>query len=137
MKIYIAYKLSKLPNSEKQALRPKLERISGILTQMGHETFIMGRDAQKWTKENNSSLHTLSLILKNLRNYDAVLALIDSPVRSMGLLFELTFAKFTGKKIKFALKEGISPSLYTPFSRDIIRYNDMDDLENKLNETFK
>ena len=49
MNIYIGYKLSKLPEKEKRELRPLLETISNIVEKMGHNTFIMGRDVQKWS----------------------------------------------------------------------------------------
>lgn len=136
MKVYIAYKLSKLSPEEKNQLRPKLEHISRILENFGNTTFIMGRDLQNWTKEQTSSLRTLKLIIKNLHNYDILVAFIDSNVNSLGLLFELIFAKLTSTPILFLIRQDISKNFYKLFSNDFLIFNDVNDLENLLIKKF-
>jgi len=42
MNIYIAYKYMHV--EDKESLKKDLERISAVLTDMGHTTFILGRD---------------------------------------------------------------------------------------------
>jgi len=136
MRIYIAYKLSKLPDNEKQALRPKLEAISAELTRLGNETFIMGRDAQSWTKEHTSSIRTMSLILKHLNSYDAVLAFIDSDVASLGMSFEIFYGKLIGKKVIYLVNSELKNSVKSLIANETIIYNDMSDLSVKLAQRF-
>lgn len=136
MKIYIAYKLSNLPEQEKHQLRPKLEQLSSILTKLGHQTFIMGRDAQNWTKENNSSIKTIALIFKYLNNYETVLAFIDSKVSSLGMAFEIIYAKLFGKKIIYLFNNSLTQGISSKLASEVIIYNDMLDLESKLTQRF-
>lgn len=137
MRIYIAYKLSKLPDSEKQALRPKLEQISDELTRLGHETFVMGRDAQGWTKEHTSSFKTMSLILKHLNSYDTILAFIDSDVFSPGMLFEIFYGKLIRKKVIYFVNSSVKNNVKSLVANEVIVYNDMSDLAVKLAHRFR
>lgn len=127
MRVYIAYKFSNIQN--KQALREEIQSVSLILENLGHSTFILGRDLQKWKDFTHAMSHKMRTILVELRKSDVVFAYINSPVFSRGLLFELVFAKIFGKKIYVAVRESIKPSMYEKFADKIIRYKRINDLE--------
>jgi hypothetical protein len=136
MNIYIGYKLSNLPENEKRELQPLLEKISGFVEKSGHKTFIMGRDVQKWSKEYSPSAKTIGEILKNMRNYDILLTLVNSDVKSTGLMFETVFARLTGKKIYALIHIDKRDRLIQKMANRIVFYTNENELESKIEQLF-
>lgn len=110
MKIYIAYKFANVVDKEKT--KQDLYKISDLLTSMGHETFILGRDVKKWQHLKLSNIRMAPVIIKNLKNADVLLAYISSTAKSKGLNFELHTAKFINKPTKFIVTAAAEPSKY-------------------------
>jgi hypothetical protein len=96
MRYYIAYKYSKNENKEK--LKEKLEKVSQILNDSGHDTFILGRDVKKWKHIHFGSIKLIPVIYKNMKACDALAAYVDSSKFSKGLLFECVISKLLGKR---------------------------------------
>lgn len=130
MKIYIGYKFSNIEN--KQVLREEVQEVAHILEHKGHETFLLGRDLQKWKDYTHPIKHKMKTILGELKKADMVFAFVNSSVFSRGLLFELFFAKLFGKKIILAVKESLEPSWEDKFATETYKYNNLSDLE-KIN----
>jgi hypothetical protein len=136
MNIYIGYKLSNLPEKEKRKLKPLLEKIAETVEKLGFNTFIMGRDVQKWSKEYYPSFKTINQILKNMKRYDILLTFVNSNVRSTGLIFETIFAKMTGKKIYALIQLDKRDKIVEKFAEKIVYFEKNDELEEKVNELF-
>lgn len=130
MRIYIAYKYSKI--KDKDQLKTDLLKISGILEGFGHTTFMLGRDVQNWDNTVHPVHSKLFKMQKEIRNSEGFFAYINSNSLSPGLFIEIHIAKLFSKKITIAAKEGIKSSYFNLLSTSTISFTDFDDLRNKL-----
>lgn len=125
MNIYIGYKYRNL--KDKESLKENLSKISDSLSSLGHKTFILGRDEFEWSYHTAAS-KSLTPIIKNLKKNDVLLAVMECASRSNGLLFESFCAKIFGKKMILAVKKGVSSKPFSHFTKNIIEFEDYDDL---------
>ena len=131
MRIFISYKYSNV--KDKNQLKDELLEVSGILESLGHETFMLARDIQNWNNKGHSLHSRFSIPAKEIRKSDGIFVYINSGVLSLGLLFEIHWAKLLGKKINLAMKEGIkSYYLHKLANQNVITFSDFADLRNKL-----
>ena len=111
-----------------------LERLTEILERSGHETFIHFRDVENWKETKLSSRDIIVGALKELKNCDAILALVTSSEKSEGLLLEVGFAKALDKKIILATKKDARAVLLRDISDAIIEFENMDELEEGISK---
>lgn len=128
MKIYIGYKYRNF--SDKEALKLSLYKISDILTSMGHKTFILGRDKFNW-HHHGSPHNSVYPIIENMFKNDVFLAIVECESKSNGLLFESFCSKIFGKKMILALKKGISGKPFIGFTKNIIEFENYEDIPEK------
>lgn len=102
MKIYIGYKYTNHKN--RRVLISDLEKIDKLLIEMGHETFILGRDIRKWKHVNLGSLKLIPIIYKNMKQCDLLLAFVDSCAFSKGLFIEAVISKLLQRRSVMFLK---------------------------------
>ncbi len=133
MRIYIAYKYTNITN--KTELRLLLEQIGNILKDMGHNTFILNRDAQSWGRKHISLWKNVFTILNNLKKSDIILAIVNSDVKSKGLNFEIMFAKLFGKKIVCAKEKNIKNS-NMKICKNTFEFEDIKDFEKKIKKAL-
>lgn len=131
MKIYFCYKFR---NSNKAALRKKLETISELLERQGHSTCIYWRDNQKWSiipsKEEPQSIITKAFC--QIRDSDVLLAFTDTQDVSEGMLLELGYGYAIGKKIIFVTAENSLSRFVTAIANKVIRFNSFGSLIDSL-----
>jgi len=130
MRIYIAYKYSKIKDKEK--LKSELLKVSDILEEFGHSTFMLGRDVQNWDNTVHPIHSKLAKMQREIRNAEGFFAYINSNSISPGLFIEIHIAKLFGKKIIIAAKEGIKTPYFSLLASKTIPFSDFDDLRNKL-----
>ena len=134
MNIYIGYKYRNF--KDKEGLKENLSKISDTLSSLGHKTFILGRDAFNWNHHGKTS-KSLPLIIKNIKKNDVLLAIIECDSKSNGLLFESFCTKIFGKKIILAVKKGVSPKPFSNFTKNIIEFENYEDLANSVRTDLK
>lgn len=125
MNIYIGYKYRNF--TDKERLKTLLQKISDGLSSLGHKTFILGRDEFEWAHHKRPSKSILPII-KNMRKNDVLFAVIECESKSNGLFIESLFATILRKKVIIAVKNGINPRPFSYFSKDIIEFENYDDL---------
>ena len=134
MNIYIGYKYRNF--KDKESLKKNLSKISDTITSLGHKTFILGRDEFNWNHHKKPS-KSIAPIIKNMKKNDVLFALIECGNKSTGLLFETVCAKLMGKKIVLAVKNNASGKPFKNYTKNIIEFNDYEDLVNSIKTTFK
>ena len=134
MRVYIGYKYRNF--KDKEGLKVLLQKISDELSSLGHKTFILGRDEFEWTHHKRPSKSILPII-KNMRKNDVLFAVIECESKSNGLFIESLFATILGKKVILAVKEGVSPKPFSYFSKDIIEFENYDELLVSVKDRFK
>lgn len=125
MKLYIAYRFF---GRDKDELKDSLSRISKVLTDIGHETFIFCRDEQNWGEKNMLPEEILAKAFKHISECDGILALQSSQEKSEGLLLEVGYAKGLGKRIIVAVKEDIPATFLRCITDKVINYNSDEEL---------
>jgi len=134
MRVYIGYKYRNF--KDKEELKVLLGRISDELTSLENKTFVLGRDLFQW-KHHTSPSKSIKPILSNMHKNDVFLAIIECGNKSSGLLFESFCARILGKKIILAIKKGVNPKPFTYFSKDIIEFENYENLLVSVKERFK
>ncbi|HNU76460.1 MAG TPA: hypothetical protein PKL88_01975 [bacterium] len=134
MRVYIGYKYRNF--KDKEGLKVLLQKISDELSSLGHKTFILGRDEFEWTHHKRPSKSILPII-KNMRKNDVLFAVIECESKSNGLFIESLFATILGKKVILAVKEGVSPKPFSYFSKDVIEFENYDNLLVSVKDRFK
>ena len=134
MRIYIGYKYRNF--KDKEGLKSLLQKISDELSSLGHKTFILGRDEFEWTHHKRPSKSILPII-KNMRKNDVLFAVIECESKSNGLFIESLFATILGKRIILAVKKGINPKPFSYFSKDVIEFENYDNLLVSVKDRFK
>lgn len=134
MRVYIGYKYRNF--KDKEGLKVLLQKISDELSSLGDKTFILGRDEFEWTHHKRPSKSILPII-KNMRKNDVLFAVIECESKSNGLFIESLFATILGKKVILAVKEGVSPKPFSYFSKDVIEFENYDNLLVSVKDRFK
>jgi len=134
MRVYIGYKYRNF--KDKEGLKVLLQKISDELTSLGHKTFILGRDEFEWTHHKRPSKSILPII-KNMRKNDVLFAVIECESKSNGLFIESLFAAILGKKVILAVKKGVSPKPFSYFSKDMVEFENYNNLLVSVKDRFK
>lgn len=130
MNIYVAYKFSNIEN--KQGVREDVQNVAALLERAGHNTFILGRDLQKWKNYSHPVHHKMFTIFNQIRKSDCVVAYVNAHVFSRGLFMEMLMAKMLGKKIVLAIRNDVKESFFEKISDEVVRYNSFNDLIENL-----
>lgn len=72
-----------------------------------------------------------------MRKNDVLFAVIECESKSNGLFIESLFATILGKKVILAVKEGVSPKPFSYFSKDVIEFENYDNLLVSVKDRFK
>lgn len=135
MKYYIAYKFTW---NEINSLKENLSKISNILEKKWNSTFIYHRDIEEWWKKKNENEinKIMEILFENIDNSDRVFAFIDNENKSEWMLIELWYAKAKNKKIIVAIKQWIESILVENICEELIIFEDIKDLCQKIELNF-
>jgi nucleoside 2-deoxyribosyltransferase len=130
MRIYVAYKLS---GADFEKLKSRLEEISKIIEELGHETFIFVRDVQNWKAGGLNPKEIMSRARVEMEKSDVLLAVLESAEKGEGLLIESGYMKGLGKKVIVASKGDCRGFLLKGIADEVFEFEDDEELEAGLN----
>jgi|TARA_B100002003_G_scaffold251555_1_gene295822 nucleoside 2-deoxyribosyltransferase len=133
MKIYIAYKLSGV---DREQLQKRLESISKTIEETGNKSFIFMRDIQDWQPGDIGPKEIMDKAMKEMRNCDAILSIIETQEKGEGLLLESGFMKALGKKVIIATGPNGRGFLLKAIADELIEFENEGDLKEKLKKAF-
>ncbi len=133
MRVYVAYKLS---GEEEDKVIKLLKKISQILEDLKINNFIFLRDIQKWKNKKLSPKEIMDIALKNMKECDLVLAILETSDKSEGMLIETGYAKALGKKIIVASKPNTKAIMLKAIADHVFEFNDLDDFKEKFKSTL-
>ena len=133
MRYYIAYKFL---DSEKGSLKSVLTLISSAIEETGNKTFIFFRDAQQWGKIQIPANQVIINAFEELKKCDGFFAFVESDEKSEGLLLEAGYAKALDKRIVLAIKKGINLRFLRAIANEVIEFDNLDELKEKIKETL-
>jgi len=134
MRVYLAYKLSEV---DIEILRPTLEKISKIIENLGHETFIFVRDAQNWKPGKMGAKEIMKRASEEMKKSDVILSILEVADKGEGLLIESGFMKGLGKKLIVASKKDCRGFLLKGIADEVIEYESFDDLKKGLKNILR
>ncbi|MBL7159920.1 nucleoside 2-deoxyribosyltransferase [Candidatus Microgenomates bacterium] len=120
MKIFISYKFRGV---DKADLRKKLEQLSSILENNGDQTFIYFRDGKNWEEKNYPPKKAFRETFAAIKKCDALLAFVEHPEKSEGMLLELGYAKALDKKIILLISQNCSKPDLEALADQVIEFN--------------
>lgn len=129
MKIFISYRYT---GEDHTALKGILEKITQAFESKGCSVFCSFGYNDFFQKENYSNKQILDYALRELNETDYVFALVKSPEKSEGMLLELGYAYSKGKKIILAKKSDVQTTFVQEISEQIIDFDSLDELYDKL-----
>ena len=106
-------------------------KVCSILNEGNHEyycDFIKERSNQKQL----SLKEIMEKVMGEIDDSDALLVIIKSKEKSEGMLIEIGYAVVKEKKIILAIKKGLKTIWASDLANQIIEFEDIDDLCNKL-----
>ena len=131
MKIFISHKFR---GTNKVNLRNKLEKISEILEENGHQTFIYFRDKENWRVKTFPQGKVIKEAFKEIEKCDAILSFIDQKEISEGMLLEFGFAKALDKKTILLISKKCSFPTLESISGRVIKFSSFENLTKRLNK---
>ena len=131
MKIFISHKFR---GTNKVNLRNKLEKISEILEENGHQTFIYFRDKENWRVKTFPQGKVIKEAFKEIEKCDAILSFIDQKEISEGMLLEFGFAKALDKKKIWLISKKCSFPTLESISGRVIKFSSFENLTKRLNK---
>ena len=134
MNIYIGYKYRNF--ADKENLKQSLFKISEVLENMGHKTFILGRDKFNWHHHGTPSNSILPTI-QNMIKTDVFLAVVECESKSNGLTFESLCSKLLRKKMILAVKNGVTGYPFTKYTKNIVKFNNYEDIPSLVESFLK
>ena len=128
MKIFVSYKETGLEESE---LHGKLEKIKEIIWNIGHGSFVYHLDTKY---DNPTAKEVMEKAKSEIETSDIVLAFINYPWKSEGMLLELGIAKALGKEILTLVNKEIENEYFLTYwiSDNTVFFDKFEDIEKLL-----
>ncbi|MBR9706245.1 hypothetical protein GOV14_04370 [Candidatus Pacearchaeota archaeon] len=126
MKIQLAYRYT---GEDPDKLKEILKSIIAILEEKGHETYtpILDSDSSSMSKQ---EIYTDAL--RKMDDTDILLVYMSSSEKSEGMLVELGYALGKDKKVILCVDKTVDETRVRYFTEDIIEFEDVNDLYDKL-----
>ncbi|MDD5192597.1 MAG: nucleoside 2-deoxyribosyltransferase [Candidatus Nanoarchaeia archaeon] len=127
MKIQIAYKFT---GEDRKQLEKDMKKVCSALKSKGHDVYctLFDKNLPKTKKE------LFQNAFNRINNSEIILVLIKSEDKSEGLLMEVGYSIANKKRIILAIKNAVKNTHLRDLVEEIIEFEDIDDLINKLNE---
>ncbi|NPE26704.1 hypothetical protein HNV12_01730 [Methanococcoides sp. SA1] len=134
MRVYVAYKLS---GADVDKLREKLQGVSNIIEELGHESFIFMRDVQDWKPGNMGAEEIMNRAFWEMKKSDVLLVVLESAEKGEGLLIESGYMKGLGKKVIVASREGCRGFLLKGMADEVFEFGSEGELVKNLGVIFR
>ena len=129
MKILLSYKFA---DEDIDELQEFIDNIKDSLHGSGHELITTFYDKDMFDKNSSTNRQIMDKALKYLRKSDAHLIIIRSPEKSEGMLIEVGYSYAIRKKMILAIKKGLKTRWVSELVNEIIEFDTLEDLYNKL-----
>ena len=133
MKVYVAYQLAGHSLKKQTAT---LKGIARMLDEIGHQSFIFLRDIQNWNPGGITPKEIITKAIQNLKSCDVLLAVMETPKKSEGMLLESGYMKGLGKKVIVASKPHDKGILLKAISDSSFEYKNLDDFKKSLKKSL-
>ena len=131
MKIFVSYKFT---GEDREELKEIIGNICSSLEKAKHPSFCSFWKGDFFNENKFSHRQILEYALNELDKSDAILALVKSEEKSEGMLIEIGYALAKNKKFILAIKKGLKTTFIREMADEVIEFDDINDLTNKLSK---
>ncbi len=133
MNIFLSFRFTGADMAETDKF---LGQVCEQLSQAGHDP-ICTFWKEPFFQENKYNLkQVFNYAFKELDKADMLLALVDSPEKSTGMLLEIGYAKAKGKKIIMAVKKGVNAGTLPEFADEVFEFYKVEDIIKAIEEVL-
>lgn len=129
MKFFISYRFT---GEDHQKLKPLLESMQGALAVAGHKNYCSFEWQSHFEKNGFSNAQILQHSLKELDSSDALLAFINSPEKSEGMLLEIGYALARKKKIYLLIRDRVKTTFVREMADKVIEFQNTEEIAGLL-----
>ena len=129
MKIFIGQPVT---GEDINQLREESDKICSLLESKNKETYCVIFDGSE--KEANSNENKMKYAFSKLDGCDTFLVILRNERKSEGMLMEFGYAIAKKMKIIVAIKNGVKNTYLPEIADEVIKFENIDDLLNKLKE---
>jgi nucleoside 2-deoxyribosyltransferase len=125
MKFFISYRLT---GEDPVKLKPMLESIQSAITAGGHKNYCSFQWQSHFEANDFSPAQIIAHSFNELDHADALLAFINSPEKSEGMLLEIGYALAKKKKLFVLVCEDIPTAFVRQMADQVVEFRKVEDL---------
>jgi len=129
MKIALSYKFT---GEDYSKLKEFLDEVCNSLKKAGHQPFGTYTKKEEFDKNKTSLKKIMLTALEFIDNSDCHLVIINNQEKSEGMLLEIGYSYAKKKRIIICIKKGIKTTWIKELINEIIEYETIEDLSEKL-----
>ncbi|MDP2599006.1 MAG: nucleoside 2-deoxyribosyltransferase [Candidatus Liptonbacteria bacterium] len=129
MKFFISYRFT---GEDLRKLKPLLGSMQEALTTAGHKNYCSFEWQSHFVKNNFSNAQILRHSLNELDNSDVLLAFINSPEKSEGMLLEIGYALAKKKRLYVLIRKGVKTTFVLEMADKVIEFKDAGEIPHFL-----
>lgn len=131
-KIFISYKFS---GEDIRELKEILGLLISKLRDLGNFVYCSIEDESWFYERKKSNREILDRAFEKLDESDLVIVFVNSQEKSEGMLLEIGYSLAKNKKIISLIRKGVKMNFLPEFSENVIEFEDINDLVNKIETT--
>lgn len=129
MKVFVAYKYT---GEDFKELQKTIPNICKTIDSAGNGTLCSFFNEDFYKEKKYSTGQILKHVFKEIEKADCLLAFIQSPEKSEGMLLEIGYALALDKKFILAIKKGLETTFLHEMADQVIEFENIEELHTKL-----
>ena len=134
MKVFLSYRFT---GEDPAELKEVLKRLCASLDKAGHGCFCSFWKDDFFNENKFTHKQILDYAFKEIDNADCLLAFVKSKEKSEGMLLEIGYALAKKKKFILAVKKGIDTVFLHEMADQVIEFENLEELYEKLEKLEK
>ncbi len=130
-KVFISFRFS---GEDTEFLKITIPKLHEALQECGHEHYSTFFDAEEMERDRWTGREIMDKAMQEIDTSDVILFFVQSPALSQGMLIELGYAIAKKKKMILVIKDIIKTSIFRRHVHQIIEYDRLEELKDKLKE---
>ena len=128
-KVFISYRFT---GEDPEELKRTISQIHDAIGEAGHKHYSTIFDSKQFASEKWSGKQIMGKAFKEIDKSDLILFFVNSPQVSPGMLVELGYSLAKKKRILLAIQKEIKDIIFRRQINEIIEFDDLADLKNRL-----
>lgn len=128
-KIFISYRFT---GEDTEKLKKIMSQIHNAINDAGHDHYSTIFDSAQFDNEKWSGKQIMEKAFREIDKSDLIIFFVNSSDISQGMLVELGYSLAKNKKMILTIQKQIKDSIFRRQIEEVIEFEDIEDLKNKL-----